>query len=209
MPHLIVPSLVGTPVATTRVATSNSTEPVPFQTGESLRTLAGVLPWFLPGLAITTVIALAVAGHVARRLRTESWIAFLLVMSVGAVLAATIPPVAGGFSERPPAPGRCDFGRIGLAPLSQYLHVGDTSLNVILFVPLGLAIGLLGRSPATARVLVAALALPLAIEAIQLLVPMLGRGCQSQDVVDNLLGLGIGLALGVLLSVVRAGRTRG
>ena len=127
----------------------------------------------------------------------------------GGLLAATIPPDAGGFSGRPSAPGRCDFGRIALAPLSQYLHFGDTSLNVILFVPLGLAVGLLGRSPATARVLVAVLALPLAIEAIQSLLPMLGRGCQSGDVVDNLLGLGIGLALGVLLSVVRAVRTRG
>ena len=172
-----------------------------------MRTLAGVLPWFLPGLAITTVIALAVAGRVARRLRTESWIAFLLLMSVGAVLVATIPPDAGGFSGRTSAPGRCDFGRIGLAPLSQYLHLGDTSLNVILFVPLGVAIGLLGRSAVTAWLLVAALASPVVIEAIQSLAPMLGRGCQSRDVVDNLLGLGIGLALGVLLSVVRAGRT--
>jgi VanZ family protein len=173
-----------------------------------LRALAGVLPWFLPGLAITTVIALAVAGRVARRLCTVSWIAFLLVMSVGAVLAATIPPTADGFSGRPSLPGRCDFGRIGLAPLSQYLHLGDASLNVILFVPLGLAVGLLGRSTASARVLVAVLALPPAIEAVQSLAPMLGRGCQSRDVVDNLLGLGIGLALGVLLSVFRARRTR-
>ena len=173
-----------------------------------MRTLAGVLPWFLPGLAITIVIALVVAGRIARRLRTESWIAFLLLMSVGAVLAATIPPDTSGFRGRPSAPGRCEFGRIGLAPLSQYLHLGDTALNVILFVPLGLAIGLLGRSPATARVLVAVLALPPAIEAIQSLLPMLGRGCQSRDVVDNLLGLGIGLALGVLPSVVRRVRTR-
>jgi VanZ family protein len=172
-----------------------------------LRALAGVLPWFLPGLAITTAIALAVAGGVARRLRTESWIAFLLVMSVGAVLAATIPPTAGQW-DHPSAPGRCDFGRIGLAPLSEYLHFGDTSLNVVLFVPLGLAVGLLGRSPATAGVLMAALALPLAIEAIQSLAPVLGRGCESRDVSDNLLGLGIGLALGVLLSVVRARRHR-
>ena len=172
-----------------------------------MRTLAGDVPWFLPGLAITTVIALAVAARVARRLRTESWIAFFLIMSVGTVLAATIPPDADGFSGRPSAPGRCDFGRIGLAPLSQYLHLGDTSLNVILFVPLGLAVGLLGRSPATARVLVTVLALPLTIEVIQSLLPVLGRGCQSRDVVDNLLGLGIGLTLGVLLSVVRARRT--
>jgi hypothetical protein len=77
-------------------------------------------------------------------------------------------------------------------------------LNVILFVPLGLAIGLLGRSPATARVLVAVLA----VEAIRSRLPMLGQGCQSRDVVDNLLGLAIGLVLGLLLSVVRAGRTR-
>jgi VanZ family protein len=177
------------------------------QAGEPLRALAGVLPWFLPGLAMTTAIALAVAGGVARRLRTENWIGFLLVMSVGAVLAATIPPTSGGW-DRPSGQGRCDFGRIGLAPLSEYLHVGDTSLNVILFVPLGLAVGLLGRSPSTARVLVAAFALPPAIEAIQSLAPALGRGCESRDVIDNLLGLGIGLLLGALLSVLRARRPR-
>ena len=165
----------------------------------------------LTGLALALVPLKGLAQKVSSpdfSANQAGWIAFLLLMSVGAVLAATIPPDAGGFSGRPSAPGRCDFGRIGLAPLSQYLHLGDTRLNVVLFVPLGLAVGLLGRSPATARVLVTVLALPLAIEAIQSLAPMLGRGCQSRDVVDNLLGLGIGLALGVLLSVVRAGRTR-
>jgi VanZ family protein len=172
-----------------------------------LRNLSGVLPWFLPGLAITTAIALAGAAPIAGRLRTDRRIAFLLLMSVGAVLAATIPPDSDGFSGRPTAPGRCDFGRIGPAPLGQYLHIGDTSLNVILFIPLGLAVGLLGQSATKVRALLAALALPLAIEAIQSLAPMLGRGCQSRDVVDNLLGLGVGLALGVLLSAVRARRT--
>jgi VanZ family protein len=173
-----------------------------------LKGLAGVLPWFLPGLAITTVIAVVLAGRVARRLRTERWIAFLLVVSVGAVLAATITPDADGLSGQSSALGQCDFGRIGLASLSEYLQFGDPTLNVILFVPLGLAIGLVGRSPATARLFVAAVASPVAIEVIQSLAPMLGRGCQSRDVVDNLLGLGIGLALGVLLFVVRAVWTR-
>lgn len=174
---------------------------------EPLRSVSGILPWFLPGLAVTTVLALAGAGHVARRLRTRRWIAFLLLVSVGAILAATIPPDSDGFSGHPPPPGRCDFGRIGPAPMSHYLHVGDTSLNVLLFVPLGLVVGLLGRSPAAVRVLVGALALPVAIEIFQSLAPILGRGCQSRDVVDNLLGLGVGLTLGVLLSVLRAGRT--
>jgi VanZ family protein len=201
MPHLIVLSLVGAPPATRQAVTSSATE-------QPLSALPGILPWFLPGLAITTVIALAIAGRVARRLRTERWIAVLLVMSVGAVLAATIPPISGGLDYHPPPPGQCDFSRIGPAALSQYLQIDDPSLNVILFVPLGLAIGLLGRSPAAARLFVPALALSPAVEATQSLVPILGRGCESADVVDNLLGLGIGLAVGVLLSVVRAGRTR-
>jgi VanZ family protein len=174
-----------------------------------LRVLAAVLPWFLPGLAVTAVIALVIAGPVARYLHTKRWIAVLLVVSVGAVLGATIPPDGDGFvHDVPLAPGTCEFGRIGLAPFSEYVHFGDTSLNVILFVPLGLAIGLLSRSPARTWLLIAAVASPVVIEATQSLMPMLGRGCQSQDVVDNLLGLGIGLGLGVLPSGVRAVRRR-
>lgn len=176
--------------------------------GEPLRSVAGFLPWFLPALAVTTTIALAICGRVARRLRTTGWIAFLLVASAGAVFAATIPPDGDGFGDGASTLGTCDFGRIGLAPFSQYLHFGDTSLNVVLFVPLGLAVGLLARSPSTAVILMAVLALPPAIEAIQSLVPILGRGCQARDVIDNLLGLGLGLALGMFLSKVRARWTR-
>jgi VanZ family protein len=198
MPHLTALSPVGAPVTTLGAASSGT---------ETLRSLLSVLPWFVPGLAITTVIALVVAGRLARRLRTTKSIAALLVMSVGAVLAATLTPL-GGFDDRPPPPGQCDLARFGPAALSDYLRVDDVSLNVVLFVPLGLAIGLLGRSRANAVLLAAALALSPAIEATQSLVPVLGRGCESGDVVDNVLGLGLGLALGALMSVVRAGRTR-
>jgi hypothetical protein len=170
-------------------------------------TLVHALPWFLPGLAITAVIACAVAVHVGRRLRTKTWIAFVLIMSVGAVLAATLTPVAGQFGDPHLPLGRCDFGRLGPAPLAEYLRPGEAGLNVILFVPLGLTIGLLGRSPATARLLVGAAALPPVIEGIQSLLPMFGRGCQSADVVDNLLGMTLGLAVGALLAVGRSGRT--
>lgn len=165
------------------------------------------LPWFVPGLAVTAAIAFAVAGRAARRVRTESWVAFVLTMSLGAVLAATLTPVAGQFGDPHLPLGRCDLGRTGPAPLSDYLHLGEASLNVILFTPLGLAIGLLGRSPATIRLLIAAAALSPAIEGIQSLLPMFGRGCQSADVVDNVLGLGSGFVLGMLLSVVRPSRT--
>lgn len=169
--------------------------------------LMQTLPWFVPGLAITAVIAFAVAGRVARRICTESWIAFVLTMSLGAVLAATLTPVAGQFGDPHLPLGRCDLGRIGPAPLSDYLHLGEAGLNVALFIPLGLAIGLLGRSPATIRLLAAAAALSPAIEGIQSLLPMFGRGCQSADVVDNVLGLGSGFVFGILLSVAPWSRT--
>ncbi len=120
------------------------------------------------------------------------------------VLAATVPPDGDGIHRGLSTLGTCDFGRIGPAPFNQYVHLSETGLNVILFVPLGLAVGLLKRT--RARAVVAVLALPLAIEAVQASVPMLGRGCQSGDVVDNLFGLGIGFMIGLLVDVIRCHR---
>jgi glycopeptide antibiotics resistance protein len=65
-------------------------------------------------------------------------------------------------------------------------------------VPLGAAISLLPRSRRKAAIVVAAFALPFAIERVQLLAPLLHGGCQSADVIDNLTGLAIGLAGGVV-----------
>jgi hypothetical protein len=62
----------------------------------------------------------------------------------------------------------------------------------------GVAIGLFPRSRRTAAVVIAAIALPFAIETIQLLLPVLDRACESADVVDNLSGLGIGIGGGVV-----------
>jgi hypothetical protein len=43
---------------------------------------------------------------------------------------------------------------------------------------------------------IAAVASPFVVEATQLLVTVLGRGCQTADIVDNLLGVAIGMAIG-------------
>jgi glycopeptide antibiotics resistance protein len=83
-----------------------------------------------------------------------------------------------------------------LAPITTYLTLGTTSLNVILFVPLGILIALLPRSRATAFAVFGAAVLPLAIESIQLVATPLGRACQGADVTDNMLGLALGLAAG-------------
>lgn len=163
--------------------------------------MATVLPYFLPGLGLSIVLAFAFGQRVARRLRTSWAAAGLLIISVGAVLAATIPPDRGplGWAGHT----GCDLGRIGLAPMGAYLRITDTSLNVALFIPLGLAVGLLPSGSISRRGWLIAVALPFAIELVQLIVPVLGRGCQSADVVDNLLGLAIGGALASLFKVVR------
>ncbi len=52
--------------------------------------------------------------------------------------------------------------------------------------------------------LLVAIALPVAIETTQLVIPALERGCQSADVFDNLTGLVIGLVLGTLARLLTA-----
>jgi len=90
----------------------------------------------------------------------------------------------------------CDLSRLGLAPLDELLEPSEASLNALMFIPLGAMIGLVPRSRRKAAVVIAAIALPFAIETIQLLVPALDRACESADVVDNLTGLVIGLGGG-------------
>jgi glycopeptide antibiotics resistance protein len=86
------------------------------------------------------------------------------------------------------------------AKWGEYLHVGDTSLNVLLFIPLGALIGILPRSSHRVPILIAAVVLSFAVEAFQLVVTPLGRACQSEDVFDDLLGLVVGLGLGSLVA---------
>jgi hypothetical protein len=152
-------------------------------------------PGFLPGLAVSVLLATTLYRYVGHRLGTRESIAWLLLMSVGVILSATLTPGADAFL---PASGRatCDVSRIGLAPIADYMTLGTTSMNVILFVPLGISIALLPRSRATAFAIIGAALLPLAIESIQLAATPLDRACQGADVIDNMLGLALGFAAG-------------
>lgn len=165
-----------------------------------------LLPWFLPSTALFVVVALAVGRPLARRLVTRFWLACALVIGFGIIVSATLTPLNGQFNLA--AVGRtCDFSRMGLAPLDELTYLDDTSLNILMFIPFGTAIGLLGRSRQQVALILAAIALPLMIETTQLLVPALERGCQSADVFDNLTGFAVGLAFGVLLHWLTAGGT--
>ncbi len=83
---------------------------------------------------------------------------------------------------------------------------------MLLFVPLGITLGSLPWSRRSLATVAAAFLLSVVIESFQLLVPVLGRGCQSADVIDNTMGLVIGLTVGAsarwMLERARRMRTR-
>ncbi len=160
-------------------------------------------PGFVPGLAVSLVVALITSRPVARALGGGQALAGALVFSLGIVLSATLTPSPSGLQRdisgleplehyRP----TCDLTRIGPAPIGDYLTINDASLNVLLLVPLGLTIGLLPASRRKTAILLLAVALPFVVEGTQLVVVPLDRACQSADVSDNLLGLALGLAAG-------------
>jgi hypothetical protein len=162
-----------------------------------MRTFLGAVPLSAFALVIAIVVALVLSPAVGGRLRTRRSVAALLLFGFGLVFAATLVPT-GAALEGAASDGVCDVSRLGLAPIEELTNVTFTSLNVLLFVPLGVAVGLLPRTRAAAAVTVLAISTTFLVEAIQLVVTVLGRGCQTADMVDNLLGLAIGIALGTL-----------
>lgn len=158
----------------------------------------GDYPGFLPGLAFSMMLGLVVCGGLARRLGVHRVVAWTSIVSLGAILAATLTPspevlILGSLA----APAGCDLSRIGPATWTEYLALGTAGLNVLLFIPFGVFVGLLPHSRPKTLVVVGAVVLPVSIEALQLLVWPLGRACQSADVFDNLIGLTVGLAIGL------------
>ncbi len=166
--------------------------------------MLSVLPWFVPGLLVAAVVGLVTASWIARRLVVPIPSAFILVVAIGAILAATIPPDRGEFGDGHLA-GTCDLSRLGPADLAQYLTFGDTSLNVVLFVPLGIALGTLPGAGMRRVGLVLALASPVLIELAQSAAPILGRGCESADIVDNMVGVLFGYLVGRVLFRLQRG----
>lgn len=167
-----------------------------------MRSFVATVPGFVPGVVVSFLIGIAIGGAVARQLGARRFIGTAVVIAFGVVLSATLTPARGAFEQAVSGSGSCDFSRLALVPIQELLRVNDSSLNVLLFIPLGGAIGLIPRSRAKFVLIALAIALPLAIELGQLFVLALGRACQSADVFDNLTGLVIGLALGTLIGRV-------
>jgi hypothetical protein len=178
-----------------------------FREGRSARVAGymGVLPWFVPGLALSMTIALFASRPVGKALGVPRPLAWAILVAFGVIVSATLTPLRGAIDFEAVGTGTCDLSRIGLAPIAELLRLDDTSLNVALFIPLGIAIGLVRPTGSRAALILASIALPFAIETIQLLAPILDRGCQSADVVDNLTGLFVGLLIGTSLRFLGGG----
>jgi hypothetical protein len=161
------------------------------------------VPWFWPGVLASLVVGTSLAFPVGRALRVRPVLAGAILVSVGIIIAATLTPLRDALEVGAVGTGTCDFSRLGPPPLAELGYANDTSLNVILFIPFGLGLGLVSAPRLRASMLLVATALPFAIETIQLLAPVLARGCQSADVIDNLTGLFTGFVLGVIAKLLR------
>lgn len=164
------------------------------------------VPWFLPGILASVAISLVANGRVAATLAVPRAIATAGIVSLGIISSATLSPLRAAIESGATSSGSCDLSRVGLASLAELMAVSsnDTLLNVALFFPLGLVIGLAPRSGHKTALILACIPLPFLIETTQLLVPSLARACESADVFDNLTGLALGLAAGSILSGVRS-----
>ena len=153
-----------------------------------------------PGVLITAVVAIVLGGPLARRLRTATPVGFLLLFGFGLIASATLTPSRDALRFGALGSGACDLTRIGPVPLADLFHFQDPAFNVALYVPLGIAIGMLPGGWARRWLIVAGLLLAPAIELTQLLVRPLGRACQTSDMSDNVTGLLIGLVAGWLIA---------
>jgi VanZ family protein len=156
--------------------------------------IAGI-PLFWPVLAGAVGVATLLSRHVAGSFGISRLHAFALLVSVGGIVALTLTPAGevGGHACRIPSSWPIS--------LDDFVAPTDRGLNVVLFIPLGIALALMPRSPAkTEAVFLAALS-PLLIELSQSIVG-LGRTCEATDVVDNLTGLAVGLLIGGVAGAV-------
>lgn len=161
------------------------------------------ITWFWPGMAVVLVMSWVLGPLVARLLRIDRRLAWLLVLTIGLVLAVEATPLRGPFGLDLTAQRPCDLGRRWFATLPEITAMGDVTLDIALFIPAGLVMAGLPVSPRSVVVMAGMLALPGLIEVVQLVVPTLARGCQSGDAIDGLTGLGVGLGVGVVVRLVR------
>jgi glycopeptide antibiotics resistance protein len=154
------------------------------------------LPWLLPGLVVAVIVAFLAGPAVGRALQARAATGMAIVWSLGLILAATLTPLVGAITSSQQSGGICDLTVSGPRSISDFITPNEISLNVLLFVPLGAALGVLPRSRLRSVLIGAGMLLPFAIEYAQLIFPVLDRACELSDVIYNCLGFVAGLSIG-------------
>lgn len=169
-------------------------------TTEAAVTFWDQVPWFLPGVVIVTALTVGLGARLARRAGISRPPATAVLWSAGVIVAATLTPYRDPIVSGTVGSGSCDLSRLGLPSIPELIGVvpSEALLNILLFAPLGVAVAFVPGALRRTALVLAAAALPVAIEAAQLGAPILARGCQSADVVDNLTGLFLGFGAGSL-----------
>jgi len=140
-------------------------------------------------------LALVAAGWrpAARRLETAPAVAIGLLLTCATIAVITLAPAPAAFAN--PSESCLHRGwQPDWVPWPLVGTVNGRSLNVWMFVPLGVFAAVTGR-----RWLIAVgVLMPFGIEAAQRILP-LGRFCDTRDVGDNVYGFLIGTAIGLAL----------
>jgi hypothetical protein len=170
------------------------------------------------GALVAAGLAALLATVLRPRLGTASAVSVAgLVWSLVAIALVTLVPTRPdvGIVPAETRSESCSWDYGGPSGTTfEVLGLDQRTLNVLLFVPAGLflvlAVGRWWTGLVLAPVGLAALAAySLTIEFTQLQLARLDRACDVTDMVDNILGAGIGFAMGlVLLPVVRPWRGR-
>jgi hypothetical protein len=147
------------------------------------------MPTLLPNqpLVLASVAVLALTVWLIGRRTSGASVAALMTLAWGLVIGATLTPdihsVGSGYWT-----SGCSF----------VLQLGDSPherlANVALFVPLGAVTWFV--APRWLWIAVGAAA-PFVIEAVQGVLPSLGRQCDASDAAANLIGFALGLATAV------------
>ncbi|WBQ05479.1 VanZ family protein [Kribbella sp. CA-293567] len=159
-----------------------------------LETYRGI-PHLLDTWIVLTGMAVPIAiSSVRRRGDAVPRIASLLMpAAIALIFAATLSPTA----HRIPGIGTCGTQLTTTGGLTSLQGL----LNVLLFIPAAALLTLASGRPADG--IAAGIGMSATVEAIQALIPSLGRSCQLHDLMTNTLGAfaGVGLAAGLLIAV--------
>lgn len=158
----------------------------------------------------TTVVVVAAIGTVAAGVLAAVWISRGRPKwrSLGqAALLWVVVAIAGVSLE--PDSGRDGAGTCSFAlDLDPAFVLNQRTLNLALYVPLGLLSVLVARTTRQRiAAIAAAAALPVVFELLQA-TRLVGRSCDIVDVVDNWVGIGVGALIGALVAIILKRPTR-